>query len=139
MVRLFDDSSAAIDRFGLLLIVTVTAVVVQSLVDLRAPISDQGGELGTLVFTGFAGATVLLSLRASGVARRWRIVADILVLLAIVLATGLLVADLAVDRDLEVFGADAPAPGWVVMSAIAPVVVILRLLRHRHISRSPSL
>ena len=135
MVRLFDESSAAIDRFGLLLLVTVAAVVVESLVDLRAPIGDRGGELGTVAFTGFVGATVLLSLRAAGVARRWRIAADVVIGLAMLFALGMLVADLVIDRDLQAFGADAPAPFWVAVSAIAPVVVIVRLLRHRHISR----
>ncbi len=134
-MRVFDEGSPHIDRFGWLLAVTVTAVAVQSLVDLRAPIGEEGGELGTAVFNGFVGATVLLALRAAGVGRPWRIAGDVVVGVSLASSLGLVAADLATSSDLSVFSADAPAPFWLVLSAIAPIVVIVRLLQHRHISR----
>lgn len=133
--RLFDADAPHVDRFGVLLAVSVTAVAVESLVDLRASIGSEGGELGSAAFNVFVGATVLLSLRAAGVARRWRIAGDVLVGLSLLGSVGLLLADLVTESDLGVFGADAPASFWVALSAIAPTVVIARLLQHDHISR----
>ena len=76
---LFDDRSRYVDRFGLLLALTVTTVIALSLVDLREPFGDAGSELGFAVVTVLAGSMFLIALRASGVAHRWQTLADILV------------------------------------------------------------
>lgn len=132
----FDDNAPHVDRFGWLLAVTATSVVVLSLVDVREPIGDAGGELGAALFTVSVGATLLLAMRAAGVARRWTIAADVFVLVSVFAAVGFLLLDLLVDEDLTRFESDRPSPLWGLMSAIAPAVVVARLLRHRQVTKS---
>jgi len=69
---LFDPQSRYIDRFGLLLVVTVTALFVQSLYGVRTISGTADTSVGSLLLSGFVGLTVILALRASGVSRFWR-------------------------------------------------------------------
>ncbi len=131
----FDDEAKYVDRFGWLLIVTTLAVVTLSLVDLGATRSDLRSEIGLLTVTLFVGATLLLSLRASGVARRYRIVADILIGLGfaavVIIVLAVEFADVTPET-METSG--APSVTWVVLSALAPILVVRRLIRHRQAS-----
>ena len=127
---LFDDQGRYVDRFGALLLVTTLAVVTLSLVDLRASTTDLRGEIGEITVSVFVGATLLLALRASGVGRRFRLIADIAVIAGIV-ATVLL----AVLTDLDGIanprnGGGSPSMVWVFLSLVAPVVVVRRLVKH---------
>ena len=131
---LFDDRSRYLDRFGLLLIVTVASVSILSLVDM-SPRADSAVSrwLETLASL-MVGTTLLLALRASGVARRWQRVADVIV--AIMVGFLLIVAVITTFAQ-DVQDGPAAAPILVVLlSVLAPLVVMRRLLKHRDVRRA---
>jgi hypothetical protein len=132
---LFDDESSHIDRFGWLLAVTVAAIVVLSLIDLAPPESDLPADIGLAVVTLFVGAAFVLSLRAAGVARRWRRAADVLVGLAILSSVLLIAGELVVDADADAGRGDrTPSFLWLVLSASTPFAVTRRILKHRRVT-----
>jgi hypothetical protein len=131
-VRFFDDRSAHVDRFGALLALTGFAIVTLSLTGLGRPGGGLAGLVGTALTSVIVGATLLLALRASGVARRWRLAADVLVGFMVAFAL------LGVGLKLAMPGADVEVtidPDlWVLLSLLAPVVVVRRLLHHREVT-----
>jgi len=129
--RLFEDRPEYVDRFGLLLIVTALAVVTLSLVDLGFVDSDLRSEIGQVLVTLFVGGTLLLALRASGVGRRLRLLADVFVGLGIV-ATIVVVAFVEMSEAGTEIGRARFA--WTVLALIAPVLVIRRLVFHERAS-----
>ncbi len=86
--------------------------------------------MGTALTTVIVGTTLLLALRASGVARAWRLAADVLV--------GFMMAFALVGVALSLAGADVEVtidPDlWVVLSLLAPVVIVRRLLQHEEVT-----
>lgn len=129
---LFDDHSGYVDRFGLLLFVAAIAVVTLSLVDLREGENSVRAEVGQILVSVFVGATLLLALRASGVGRRFRILADVLI------GTGILVT-IALVVVAEVTGtnptrSESPSFAWDVLALLAPLVVVRRLIHHKRAS-----
>ncbi len=131
-IRFFDDRSPHVDRFGALLALTGVTLVTLSLTGLGNPGAGAAGLVGTTVTTMIVGVTLLLALRASGVARGWRRAADVLVGLMALLSLLAVAATLLVpDTEVEVvFAPDL----WVVLSVLAPVVVVRRLLQHREVT-----
>lgn len=128
--RLFDDAERYVDRFGLLLSISALAVVTMSLVDLKRGFQNWQAEIGTILVSIFVGATLLLAIRASGVARRFRVIADVLVSLG-VLATILVVLVESLSTDSTTGASFAtPSVTWIVLSIGAPVVVVRRLIHH---------
>jgi hypothetical protein len=133
---IFDDASPHLDRFGLLLAITALAIVGMSLIDLEDPFTDLGNELAWVLATVLISAMFLLALRASGVARRWRRIADVLVGVVLVFSFGLLLLDIATDVDLSDVSTNVgPSPVWLVLAALSPIVVVRRLLKHRQVTR----
>ena len=130
--RLFDDHTRYVDRFGLLLIVTAIAVVTLSLVDLREGESSVRAEVGQILVSAFVGGTLLLALRASGVGRRFRILADILIGAGI-LVTVILVVVAELTGTNPVRG-DNPSYAWDLLALLAPLVVVRRLIHHKRAS-----
>lgn len=126
--RLFDDHSGWVDRFGLLLIVTTIAVITLSLIDLRAADNSIRAEAGQAVVSILVAATLLLSLRASGVGRRFRILADILIGFGVAATLLFLVAAELAEGDFS--GLGNPSFAWVALSALAPILVVRRLFHH---------
>lgn len=123
---LFDDSSRYVDRFGVLLLITMATIVLQSLVDLR-----DGGDLGLVVLSVFVTGTLLLALRASGVAPRYRIVADVIALFGLATSIFLALTDFLPDDLAVSTGGVPPSPVWLLLAITAPVLVVRRLLTHR--------
>jgi Ion channel len=130
--RFFDDRSPHVDRFGALLALTGFTLVTLSLTGLGRPGGGFAGLVGTALTSVIVGATLLLALRASGVARPWRLAADVLVgfmvafaLVGVTLALAIPGADVEVTIDPDL---------WVVLSLLAPVVVVRRLLQHKEVT-----
>jgi Ion channel len=130
-LRLFDDASPALDRFGRLLVVTCLALLTLSLVDLRQP-DTISSELGIGLVTIFVGATLVLAMRASGVSRRYRRLAEILVGIGFVATTAVIVVDTV--SDTAAAGIESPPLIWLVLGTLAPVAVVRRLVHHRRAS-----
>jgi hypothetical protein len=128
----FDDSSRYVDRFGLLLILVILTTVMLALVDLTKPEDQVVAAVGSVTASVLVAVTLMLALRASGLNRRWLRIADVILVatsVALVLASIVsLVRDLAYTP--------SPSPFFVVLfAAIAPVVVIRRLVNHREVTR----
>jgi hypothetical protein len=131
--RLFDDRSRYLDRFGILLVMTGVAVVILFLTPVGEPSASPWGRLETVALTIFVGLTMLLSLRASGVARFWVFVGDVLVGLAVLNAVVLSVFT-GIGRDAPLSGVVTPI-SWTILATFAPVVIVRRVLCHRVVTR----
>ena len=129
--RFFDDASGYVDRFGLLLFMTGFAVVIMSLVDLREATRDWRAAIGAIAVSILVGATLLLSLRASGVARRVVRIADIAVSIGVLATIFVIVATVAVAEVESTWTPASPSLIWIVLSVGAPLLVVRRLARHR--------
>jgi hypothetical protein len=77
--RFFGYDSKYLDRFGLLLALTMISASVLSLVDLDDPDESARSEVGWLLVSFTVGFSLLAALRASGVTRRWQRVADVFI------------------------------------------------------------
>ncbi len=132
--KLFDDKSVHLDRFGWVLILAMVSIVALALVDLTASSDHVTAAAASVATTLLLGVTLMLALRASGVARRWQRVADIITVfviagLAFVVVVGLLTAIPTATID------DSSHPlTLLVLAMLAPLVVIRRLLHHRTVT-----
>lgn len=133
--RVFSRQSRYLDRFGLLLAVTVCSIVLLALVSIYEPDADAAGKLVSIAASFFVGTTLFLALRAAGVQGRWlRIVAVIVVItlgaVGVATVSGVTVSPGAGGRTT------IPAPIVItLLAAVAPVVVVRRLLEHRVVTR----
>jgi len=129
----FDDQSASLDRFGLLLGLTIASIVCLSLVDLDISPRQWLGETMAGAASALVGVSLLLALRASGLARRWQRVVDVAVLAGIAALALELILSAVTGR--ETANISVVAPVFIVMVAITtPTFVVRRLLRHRRVS-----
>jgi hypothetical protein len=133
--RLFDDAAGYVDRFGLLLLIAGVAVLTMSLVDLKEGVQDWQAEVGTILVSVFVGATLLLSLRASGVTRRYRVIADVVVSLGVLITVVVVLVEGFSTRSTAGAGLATPSIAWIVLSMGAPVVVVRRLIHHERANR----
>ncbi len=126
---LFDDDPKYTDRFGLLLMLIVVSVTVLSLVDVDSPVSDVSSEVGWLTTTVVVGATLVVALRASGVAVRLQRLANVLVGGAVLLSVlGVLLSNFT-SLHMGPVVSDRPGWLWVLLAAVTPVVIVRRLLK----------
>jgi hypothetical protein len=132
----YDDTGRWVDRFGLLLVLTIATIVMLALVDVT---DTSDGVVSVLVWvasTVLVGATLLLSLRAAGLNRRRQRIIDVLVMVALG-AVILLVVRQALDPTIPTDPTAATPPGMVVaLAVVAPVAVAGRLLRHREVTNA---
>jgi hypothetical protein len=130
---LFDDRSRYLDRFGLVLALTILAIVALALVDLSAPAGDLAAGLASIATSVLVGVTLLLAMRASGVRHKWRRVADVLVVFVLVIIVAQIAYGLFSDTPL--FAREGTRPlTLLVLAALAPLVVMRRLLKHRTVT-----
>ena len=132
--RIFDDRSRYLDRFGALLALTCAAVITLSLSGVTTATARTKGPIATAVVSVFVGLTLLLALRASGVARTWVRLADAVVGLGMTAALLLVPVTLLEQTEARATDMQAIMVTWVVLSALAPVVIVRRLLRHREVT-----
>lgn len=128
---IFDDSSAQVDRFGALLILTALTIVLLSLVDVGEAAGTADGTVFAIVLAVASATTVMLAMRAGGVARRWTRIVDILVVISVVLVVLVLLVDLFAGFDVVNDDGRATAPViYLVLTLLAPLVVVRRVVRH---------
>ena len=132
--RLFDDDSPHLDRFGWVLVLAITAVVALSLVDVDEIDSQLGTGIAATSLSFTIGITLVLALRASGVARRWRRVADVVFVLAVVTSLLALIVEQTSDVAMENWETDRPSPLWVLIAVTTPIAIIRRLITHRRVT-----
>jgi len=116
------------------LALTILAIAALALIDLSAPTGDLAAGLASIATSVLVGVTLLLAMRASGLRLKWRRVADVLVV--IVLAIIVLGIVYGLVADAELFSREATRPvTLLVLAALAPLVVVRRLLQHRTVTR----
>jgi hypothetical protein len=131
-----ETGSRLLDRFDVLLWLTVPCLVVLSLVDTSQALTDAGALTGALVVTTLLGATMVVALRASGLERRRRRGWEIAIVLTVAAVLVLLLTHLVVlDEPIVVDAGNSPQLFWLVLTAAAPVVVVRRLLQHERVTR----
>jgi hypothetical protein len=132
-IVLFDDKSKYLDRFGLVLALTVGSIILLSLVNVYQPEQSFGARLFSAMATLTVGVTLLLALRAAGLARRWQIPIDVVISLFVAATAILVFTDTFIKADPT---RQVTAPSFVVIfAALAPLVVIRRLIEHRRVTR----
>jgi hypothetical protein len=130
---LFDEESRWLDRFGLVLVLTIASLAVLSLVDLSRTSDDRAQQSVLIMANGLVAATLLLSLRAAGLRRRWQRPLDILIIIGVLLFGVLLMTGQLTT--LAPGETSTPPLLSVLLAVVAPVVVVRRLVRHRVVSR----
>ena len=128
---LFDDSGDHLDRFGLLFILSVLSVTLNSLVDFDDPTQSLSSEVAWVVTTVIVGATLIVAMRSSGVARRPLKYATIAVVFVVVSALG--VALFAQIDELS-RATSRPSVVWVVLAAVTPFFVTRRLFLQERVT-----
>lgn len=130
---LFDEESRYLDRFGLLLVLTIITIVGLSIVDLSEVGSDRRQQAEALAASALAAFTLLLALRAAGLASRWQRWSDIVIVVGVLASAFLIV----VGQPNDVRGGAATTPPLFAMllALLAPTVVARRLLTHRRVRR----
>ena len=126
-MKIFDDTGAHLDRFRLVLGLSVLSVTILALVDLDDPQGSVWSEIALLVVTLIVGVTLTVVMRTSGVARRPRRIAGIAVWATI----GGLVVLLVIDWTTA--SGDAvvtfrPSVIWALIAILAPVLVLRRVM-----------
>lgn len=132
--RFFDYESAHVDRFGWVLVLAIAAVVALSLVDVDEIDSQLLTGIAATMLSFTIGITLVLALRAAGIAKRWRRVADVVVALAVMSSVIALIIEQATDAELKVWETDRPSPLWVLIAVVAPLAIIRRLVMHRRVT-----
>lgn len=129
----FDDSSRFLDRFGLLLTVTVASIIILMLVDIGPRVAVASGRWESALATLLVGSTLLLALRASGLTHRLQRIADLVVVIVVIGVVSLAVTASFVD------GVPPPTratpPLVVILAVAAPLAVIRRLIQHTEVTR----
>jgi hypothetical protein len=129
---LFDERSRFLDRFGLLLLLTVASITMLSLVDITQVRTDRTQQIGSLVTASLTAAALLVALRAAGLARRWQRPTDAVIIAGVLVAAALIA--LGRGGALDASGTTPPLFATV-LAVLAPVVVVRRLLTHRRVRR----
>jgi hypothetical protein len=130
---LFDEQSRFLDRFGLLLLLTIASITMLSLVDLTEARNNTVQQLGSLFTAVLTAAALLLALRAAGLSRRWQRPADTVIGIGVVATSVLITLDVLGVRGP---GETAPPVFATILALLAPVVVARRLLTHRRVTRA---
>ena len=137
ITRAFDDKSAGLDRFGVVLGLTTVSVVGLSLFDLTGLSGNVSRAVGSVIAALLVGTTLATALRASGLSRRRQRLVDLVILLAVLGYIITIFIEMSVGT---LPGAAAGLSGViVVLSLFAPVIVVLRLLRHRAVTAATML
>ena len=134
--RLFDDDTKHLDSFGWLLALTIASVTINSLVDFDSPLSNAGSEVMWVLGSVIVGGTVQLALRASGTARRPRIIASIIVWTFVGSAILLALFGSSEGPAAESLQNSRPSIFWVLLAFVAPLFVIRRLFRQGSVGRA---
>jgi len=129
--RLFTDTGDHLDRFGLLFILVVASVTLNSVVDISDPTSTFAGEIAWIGTSIIVGATLVVAMRSSGVARRPLRYATIGVGLVVLSA---IVVSIVSSSDTVNPNAGRPSVLWVFLAAVTPVFVTRRLFLQKRVT-----
>ncbi len=121
--------SAYVDRFGILLMLTIASIVVQALVDMRSSF------IGSAVVQSSVIVVLILALRASGVPARRRRIIDVLLVFGMVST----IAVALFDHFVQQVPTDVPStfsPVALIAAVAAPALITRRVLHHTRVTRA---
>jgi len=130
----FDTESKHLDRFGVLLLVTVLAIVGEMLFDVGSPSESAQEAIGATVVNALVGVMLVLAIRSAGVSRRWVRVVDIVVAVGVALLFILLIIELSTGQDGGGGIGTSPSFIVVILALFSPIAVVSRLVQHRSIT-----
>jgi hypothetical protein len=134
--RWFSDEGKHLDRFGLVLGLAAASVAILSLIDLDEATTNVRSEIAWILVMATVGLTLLVALRASGVAKRPRRVADFIVIFAVAGVIMFAVVGLFVDLgDAAAGSASRPSPLWALIAVLSPAIVLRRVMMHRVVTK----
>lgn len=131
---LFDNDSKHLDRFGLLLVVTVLAIVGQMLFNQNLDEASLQRTLVATVVNTLVALALLLSIRAAGLRRRWTRIADILVGIGLVALLLIVIVELSTNETGPAITITSPSTIVVVLALFSPIAVVWRLGQHRKVT-----
>jgi lysylphosphatidylglycerol synthetase-like protein (DUF2156 family) len=134
--RLFDDQSKYLDRFGLVLIFTIVAIICLALIDLEPDVPDLFTHVVSGMTAVFVAAALLVALRASGLARRWQVRANVLIVVGVVVWIAVIVLARAAHAEIPQRMYTGAPTLIVVLAVLTPLSIVRRLLQHRTITLS---
>lgn len=130
--ELFDDASPRLDSFGVALILTLFLLITLLLVDTRL------GRIDPVIAGGVVGLstalTLLYSLEASGLARRYRLMVAIAVGIGLAANLAVIVVRFIWPDIPDYWGIRVLGPVWVLIALLTPVASNRRLLKHRTVT-----
>jgi len=130
----FSDDGEHLDRFGLVLGLAALSASILMFVNLDDATSSGWSELGWLAVTLIVGLTLTVTLRTSGVARKPRIIGDLIVWITVAGVLSIAVFDRFVDTGLGGVEIGRPSPMWAVLALLAPVLVLRRVMMQRFVT-----
>jgi len=131
----FSDDGPDLDKFGVVLALSVLSVTLLSLIDLDDATGGVRSQIGWAIVTLTVAATLGASLRASGVARRPRRVVEILLLVGVVgTIVTLIVSEMAGDGSIPGLDSAQPSFLWTLVAVISPIIVLRRVMKQRTIT-----
>jgi hypothetical protein len=134
-MKIFDDKGDHLDRFGLVLGLSVLSVTILALVELDSPLGNVRSEIAVLMVTLIVGVTLTVVTRTAGVAKRPRRVADIAVWATIGSVLVFTVVDwLSVGGDAGVVF--HPSVLWASIAILVPVLVLRRVMMQKVVTAS---
>lgn len=127
--RLFRDEGKYLDHFCLVLVLAAISVSVLALVDLDGSDGRLSTGAARVIVSFTAGVTLLVSLRVSGVTRRWQRVASVVIGVTLAATVAFLVLSRFVDLDSSI---DPARIGliWAAIAFVSPMVLLRRVLSH---------
>lgn len=131
--RFFDNSSPQLDSFGTVLILTLISVAVLLLANLGLNM-DKKVNGAVLIVNFTVGLTLIYSLRASGLARRYLNPITVLLVISILASTLILVVNYFWPGSISLVGFKGISPLWVFIAIITPLASTWRLLRHKQVT-----
>jgi hypothetical protein len=132
--RLFTDDTRSLDRFGLLLLLTVASVTVASLVNVDET-STGLGAFWRIMVSVTIGLTLIVAVGAAGVARRPRMIIDAVAVAGAALAVLTVLGEQFFSSPTTGDFAFARGVVWFLITAMTPIFVARRIAVHDRVTR----
>ena len=131
--RFFDNSSKQLDSFGTVLVLTLLSVAVLLLANLGLNM-DKKINLAVLIVNFTVGLTLIYSLRASGLARRYLNPITILIVISILVSILIFTLNYFRPGTISLTGFQGISPIWVFFFFFTPLASTWRLLHHKQVT-----
>ena len=133
--RWFTDDGPGLDKFGVVLGLSILSVAVLSLIDLDNAPSGIRSEVGWVIVTMTVAATLVASLRVSGVSRRPRRIIEFLLIVGVLGIIMVFIANEIAGAD-TIFDqrSDRPSAWWTLTAAASPALVLRWVMKQRTIT-----